>query len=128
MNIPLAARVEEAVGLPTYLERDTNAAVMGEWRYGAAKGADDVIYVTVSTGIGGGLVLDGRPLIGKDGTAGEIGHITVDLDGPLCGDGQPGHAEAIGSGQGHRTGGARPAGTRRRAWPRGPRGRRGGGR
>ena len=82
-NIPLSARVEEAVRLPTYLERDTNAAVMGEWRYGAAKGADDVIYVTVSTGIGGGLVLDGRPLIGKDGTAGEIGHITVDLDGPL---------------------------------------------
>jgi glucokinase len=98
-DIPLAARVEEAVGLPTYLERDTNAAVMGEWRYGAAKGADDVIYVTVSTGIGGGVVVDGRPLIGKDGTAGEIGHITIDLDGPLCGDGQPGHAEAIGSGR-----------------------------
>jgi glucokinase len=98
-DIPLAARVEEAVGLPTYLERDTNAAVMGEWRYGAAKGADDVIYVTVSTGIGGGLILDGRPLLGKDGTAGEIGHITVDLDGPLCGDGMPGHAEAIGSGR-----------------------------
>jgi glucokinase len=98
-NIPLAARVEGALGLPTYLERDTNAAVMGEWRYGAAKGAQDVIYVTVSTGIGGGVVIDGRPLIGKDGTAGEIGHITVDLDGPLCGDGQPGHAEAIGSGR-----------------------------
>ncbi|MGZ6255743.1 MAG: ROK family protein [Candidatus Limnocylindria bacterium] len=98
-DIPLAARVEDAVHLPTFLERDTNAAVMGEWRYGAAKGADDVIYLTVSTGIGGGLVLDGRPLIGKDGTAGEIGHITVDLDGPLCGDGQPGHAEAIGSGR-----------------------------
>jgi len=98
-DIPLAAHVEEAVGLPTYLERDTNAAVMGEWRYGAAKGADDVVYVTVSTGIGGGVVVDGRPLIGKDGTAGEIGHITVDLDGPLCGDGQPGHAEAIGSGR-----------------------------
>ena len=98
-DIPLAAQVEEAVGLPTYLERDTNAAVMGEWRYGAAQGADDVVYVTVSTGIGGGVVVDGRPLIGKDGTAGEIGHITVDIDGPLCGDGQPGHAEAIGSGR-----------------------------
>src|SRR4029077_9716352 len=97
-NIPRAARVEEAVGLPTYLERDTNAAVMAEWRYGAAKGADDVVYVTVSTGIGGGLVLNGQPLIGKDGSAGEIGHITVDLDGPICGDGMQGHAEAIGSG------------------------------
>jgi glucokinase len=98
-DIPLAARVEDALRLPTFLERDTNAAVMGEWRFGAAKGTDDVIYLTVSTGIGGGLVLDGRPLIGKDGTAGEIGHITVALDGPLCGDGQPGHAEAIGSGR-----------------------------
>ena len=98
-DVPLAARVEEAVGLPTFLERDTNAAVMAEWRYGAGKGADDVIYVTVSTGIGGGIVLDGRPLIGKDGTAGEIGHITVELDGPVCGDGHRGHAEAIGSGR-----------------------------
>jgi glucokinase len=97
-DVPLTDRVEAAMHLPTYLERDTNAAVMGEWRYGAARGADDVVYVTVSTGIGGGLVLDGRPLIGKDGTAGEIGHITVDIDGPLCGDGMPGHAEAIGSG------------------------------
>lgn len=97
-DIPLTSRVEDALGLPTFLERDTNAAVMSEWRYGAAKGADDVIYVTVSTGIGGGIVVDGRPLIGKDGTAGEIGHITVDIDGPLCGDGQPGHAEAIGAG------------------------------
>jgi glucokinase len=98
-DVPLTARVEEAMGLPTYLERDTNAAVMSEWRFGAAKGADDVIYVTVSTGIGGGVVVDGRPVIGKDGTAGEIGHITVDIDGPICGDGQPGHAEAIGSGR-----------------------------
>ncbi len=98
-DIPLASRVETALGLPTYLERDTNAAVMGEWRYGAAAGTNDVIYVTVSTGVGGGVVVDGRPLIGKDGTAGEIGHITVDIDGPICGDGQPGHAEAIGSGR-----------------------------
>jgi glucokinase len=97
-DVPLAQRVEEVLGLPTFLERDTNAAVMAEWQHGAAKGAADVIYVTVSTGIGGGLVVNGRPLIGKDGTAGEIGHITVEIDGPLCGDGMPGHAEAIGSG------------------------------
>ncbi len=97
-DVPLAERVEEATGLPTFLERDTNVAVAAEWRYGAGAGADDVIYVTVSTGIGGGIVLGGRPLIGKDATAGEIGHLTVELDGPLCGDGSPGHAEAIGSG------------------------------
>ena len=71
---------------------------MAEWRHGAARGNDDVIYITVSTGIGGGIVIDGRPLIGKDGTAGEVGHVTVEIDGPLCGDGSPGHAEAIGSG------------------------------
>jgi glucokinase len=97
-DVPLAARVEDATGLPTFLERDTNVAVMAEWRHGAARGAEDVVYVTVSTGIGGGIVLGGRPLIGKDGTAGEVGHLTVELDGPLCGDGAPGHAEAIGSG------------------------------
>jgi glucokinase len=97
-DIPLVERVVSAIGLPTFLERDTNVAVMAEWRHGAAKGTDDAIYVTVSTGIGGGVVTGGRPLIGKDGTAGEVGHVTVDIDGPLCGDGSPGHAEAIGSG------------------------------
>ena len=97
-NVPLADRVREAIGLPVFLERDTNVAIMAEWRYGAARGTRDAIYVTVSTGIGGGIVLDGRPLIGSDGTAGEVGHMTVEIDGPLCGDGSPGHAEAIGSG------------------------------
>ena len=97
-NVPLTARVAAGVGMPTFLERDTNAAVIAEWRFGAARHADDAVYVTVSTGIGGGLIVNGRPVIGKDGSAGEIGHITVEIDGPLCGDGMPGHAEAIGSG------------------------------
>jgi glucokinase len=97
-GVPITERVEAALGLPAFLERDTNVAVMAEWRHGVAQGFDDVVYVTVSTGLGGGVVIDGRPLIGKDGTAGEIGHLTVELDGPLCGDGMPGHAEAIGSG------------------------------
>ena len=99
-DVPLAALVEERLELPTFLERDTNVAVMAEWRHGAAQGADDVVYVTVSTGIGGGIVVDGRPLIGKDGAAGEVGHLTVELDGPVCGDGAPGHVEAIASGTG----------------------------
>lgn len=99
-HVPLARLVEERLELPTFLERDTNVAVMAEWRHGAAQDADDVVYVTVSTGIGGGLVIDGRPLYGKDGAAGEIGHLTVDLDGPVDGDGGPGHVEAIASGTG----------------------------
>ena len=97
-DVPLVERVEAAVGLSTFLERDTNVAVMAEWRHGAARGTDDAIYVTVSTGIGGGIISAGRPLIGKDGDAGEVGHVTVEIDGPICGDGAPGHVEAISSG------------------------------
>lgn len=97
-DVPLAMRVAQALELPTFLERDTNVAVLAEWRYGAARGARTATYVTVSTGIGGGLIVDGRPVIGPDGTAGEIGHLVVELDGPRCGCGRIGHVEAIGSG------------------------------
>jgi glucokinase len=97
-DVPLSKRVAAAIGLPTFLERDTNVAVIAEWRHGAARGTRDAIYITISTGIGGGIVIDGRPLIGQDGTAGEVGHLTVEIDGPLCGDGAPGHVEAIASG------------------------------
>jgi glucokinase len=98
VDVPLAERVEQATGLRTFLERDTNVAVGAEWRYGAARNARNAIYITVSTGIGGGLIIDGRAAFGSDGTAGEVGHLTIELDGPLCGDGMPGHVEAIGSG------------------------------
>jgi len=98
VDVPLVEWIQPRFGLPTFLERDTNVAVMAEWRSGAAAGARDAIYITVSTGLGGGIITGGRPLIGLDDTAGEIGHMTVDLDGPLCGDGMRGHAEAIGSG------------------------------
>jgi glucokinase len=84
--------------MPTFLERDTNVAMMAEWRYGSALNAHEAIYITVSTGIGGGIIARGEPLQGPDNTAGEVGHLTIDLDGPLCGDGMQGHAEAIGSG------------------------------
>ena len=97
-EVPLVAPVADALDLPTFLERDTNVAVLAEWRYGAAQGARNVIYITVSTGVGGGLIADGRPVIGADGMAGEVGHLTVEIDGPMCGCGRPGHLEAIGSG------------------------------
>ena len=86
-NVPLAELVEERIGLPTFVERDTNVAVQCEWRYGAARGTATAVYVTVSTGIGGGIILGGRPLLGPDDSAGEVGHVTIELDGPLCGDG-----------------------------------------
>jgi glucokinase len=97
-NVPLATRVSEALAMPTFLERDTNVALMAEWRYGAARGTRNAIYITVSTGIGGAAIIDGRPLVGPDGTAGEVGHMTLALDGPVCGCGGIGHVEAIGSG------------------------------
>ncbi|MCC6617840.1 MAG: ROK family protein [Chloroflexi bacterium] len=97
-NVDVAGPVRDALGLPAFLERDTNVAVVGEWRYGAARGTRNAIYITVSTGIGGGVIVDGRPLVGADGTAGEVGHMVVDLDGPACGCGGIGHVEAIASG------------------------------
>ena len=97
-NIPLGPRVADGLGLPTFLERDTNVALMGEWRYGAAVGTENAIYLTLSTGLGGAAIIDGRPLIGTSGTAGEFGHITVELDGPRCGCGGMGHVESISSG------------------------------
>lgn len=97
-DVPLAAAISSRLDLPTFLERDTNVAMMAEWRHGAARGARTAIYVTVSTGIGGAAVIDRHPLIGVDGTAGEVGHITVELDGPECGCGARGHVEAIASG------------------------------
>ena len=97
-DVPLSDRVQDVTELPTFLERDTNVGLVTEWRFGAARGTRTAVYITVSTGIGGGLLIDGRQLLGIDGAAGEVGHLTVELDGPLCGDGQPGHVEAIGSG------------------------------
>jgi glucokinase len=95
---PLAARLSEALGPPAALERDTKVAMLAEWRHGAAAGAQDAIYITVSTGIGGALVVDGRLVDGPDATAGEVGHITVDLDGPPDGEGAPGHLEGTAAG------------------------------
>lgn len=96
-DIPLADMVSRCLDLPAVLERDTNVAIMAEWRYGAARGTSDAVYVTVSTGIGGGIVSGGRPLTGH-GLAGEVGHLVVELDGPTCGCGGIGHVEAIASG------------------------------
>ena len=96
-DIPLADLVSRCLDLPTVLERDTNVAVMAEWWYGSARGTSDAVYVTVSTGIGGGIVSGGRPLTGH-GLAGEVGHLVVELDGPMCGCGGIGHVEAIASG------------------------------
>ena len=99
-DVRLADPIARALSLPAVLERDTNVAALAEWRFGAARGATDFLYLTVSTGIGGGIVAGGRLLTGADGVAGELGHILVELDGPPCGCGGRGHLEAISSGTG----------------------------
>ena len=99
-DVPIVARVAGALDLPTVIDRDTQVAALGEGAFGAARGTADYLYLTVSTGIGGAVVSAGRLLHGPDGSAGELGHLVVDLDGPLCGCGAPGHLEAIASGSG----------------------------
>jgi glucokinase len=97
-DVPFASPIGAALGLPAALERDTHVAALGELAFGAAKGCRDFLYLTVSTGFGGAIVVDGRLYGGPDGVAGELGHLPVDLDGPECGCGGRGHIEAICSG------------------------------
>ncbi|HEX7022540.1 MAG TPA: ROK family protein, partial [Trueperaceae bacterium] len=95
----LVARLEECLELEVVLENDANAAGYAEHLYGAARDLENSIYVTISTGIGGGLFLGERVLHGANGIAGEIGHMTLQADGPLCGCGHYGCWEAIASGR-----------------------------
>ncbi len=97
-NFPLRDRVAAAVGLPTALENDANCAIFGEWWQGAAKGARHVIGLTIGTGIGGGIVLNGDIYHGTSDIAGEFGHMTIDPSGRKCGCGNYGCLEAYASG------------------------------
>jgi glucokinase len=95
---PLKERVEAEWGIRTYLMNDANAAALGEHIYGAGRGVKNLIYVTVSTGIGGGVILNGKLYTGAWGTAGEVGHTTIEANGPLCDCGNKGCWEALASG------------------------------
>ena len=96
-NFPIGDRLQQAFGVPVVVENDVSAGTYGEHRYGAARGRRHVIGVFPGTGIGGGLVLDGRLYRGARGNAGEVGHMIVQLDGPMCGCGQYGCLEAVAS-------------------------------
>lgn len=95
---PLAERVREKLGVPVVLEHDGHAAAYGEWKQGAGRGFDDFIYLTISTGLGGGAIVNGQLLRGEGGMAAHVGHMTVDPDGPLCGCGNRGCWELFASG------------------------------
>lgn len=92
--------LEDRFNVPVFLGNDANLAALGEWRFGAGKGFHHVLYLTISTGIGGGVVHGDRLLQGSRGLAAEFGHITVEPNGPLCGCGKRGHLEALASGTG----------------------------
>ncbi len=94
----MQAQIAEATGLPTVVDNDANAAAWGELAHGAARGVSDALVITLGTGIGGGIVTDGRVLRGAHGFAAEIGHFTIDPEGPRCACGEIGHWEAMASG------------------------------
>ncbi len=99
-DFPITAKLTEHFGIPAYLDNDANLAGLAEWKFGAGRGHHNVLYLTVSTGVGGGVIIDDRLLQGHHGLAAELGHITVQADGPLCGCGQHGHLESFSSGTG----------------------------
>jgi glucokinase len=97
-EVAISARVRDELGLPCLLDNDANAAAWGEHRFGAGRGSRTMLLVTVGTGIGGGLVLDGKLFRGAHGFAAEIGHTVVEPDGPPCGCGNRGCWETVASG------------------------------
>ena len=90
--------IREAYDLPTYLDNDANVATLGEFMFGAGKGTENMVFITASTGIGGGAVINGKLFRGTTGNALEVGHTIVANEGPRCGCGNIGCAEALGSG------------------------------
>ena len=127
---PLAAMLADRLGVPVYVDNDVNALALAEWTWGAGRGARSLVMLALGTGVGGGIILDGRLHRGQAGFGGELGHVPIDFDGPPCICGGRGCLKAYVSGTdiGRRgTRAARPAGGRGRGLPsRGGR-RRGGG-
>ncbi|HSG45389.1 MAG TPA: ROK family protein [Anaerolineales bacterium] len=97
-NFPLAAKLTEQFGVPAYLDNDANMAGLAEWQYGAGQGHHDLVYLTISTGIGGGVISNDHLLQGYRGMGAELGHMLIDPNGPICGCGQHGHIESFSSG------------------------------
>ena len=99
-NVPVRDLFSQQFHVPIFLENDANAAALGEYMFGAGRGSRDIVYITISTGIGGGVIIDGKLLVGTSGTAAELGHMTVDWRGERCNCGNIGCLERIASGTG----------------------------
>ena len=90
-DLPIRDLVAERTGLPVFVDNDANVAALAEFLYGAAKGAQNVVMLTIGTGIGGGLILGGEVYRGSTGAGAELGHFTIDIDGPRCQGNCPNH-------------------------------------
>ena len=99
-DVPIRDLMQERIGLPVFVDNDANVAALAEFLYGAGRGARDVVLLTIGTGIGGGLILDGEVYRGSTGAAAELGHIVIEEDGPPCQGNCPNHGcvEALASG------------------------------
>jgi glucokinase len=98
VEIPLAETIKKKFGVDVIILNDASAAALGEHRYGAGRGVKDLVLFTLGTGIGGGIIINGKLYLGAVGGAGELGHMTVDADGPECGCGNTGCLEILASG------------------------------
>jgi glucokinase len=91
VDVPLRDLLAERLGLPVVVDNDATAALVAEWRYGAARGARNALMLTVGTGVGGGILVDGHVVRGASGAAGELGHFVIDESGPPCPGNCPNH-------------------------------------
>jgi glucokinase len=98
-DVPLADIIRERFRVDTFIVNDASAAALGEHRYGAGRGVKDLVLFTLGTGIGGGIITDGKLYLGARGGAGELGHMTIEAAGPECGCGNTGCLEMLASGR-----------------------------
>lgn len=95
VNVPIVQYFREKLDRPVFMDNDANAGALGEWEFGAAKHVNNLVYLTMSTGMGGGIIIDGKILQGASNTGGEVGHYILDPNGPKCPCGQTGCFEAF---------------------------------
>jgi glucokinase len=98
VNVPLQKMLEERLEIPASIEHDAKAAALGEFHYGAGRGSNDMIFIVVGTGVGGAIIINGQLYRGPNNAAGEIGHVTVNMDGPPCSCGSNGCLEVYTAG------------------------------
>lgn len=96
-NFPLVQKIQEQINVPIRISNDANVAALGEFTYGKGKGVNNIVFVTLGTGVGGGIIIDGKMLEGKNGAGAEIGHMVISTNGPLCSCGRRGCFETYAS-------------------------------